>query len=69
MMILIFQCIPAKDHKTDSDRSEDGNDDDPDDWIVDVFFPCGVNIQDSSIHKKKDKRRAKQEPDDAEVFF
>ena len=52
MILFAFKCIPAKDHKADSNGRKYGDDNDPDDGIINVFFTSGINIGDSAADKK-----------------
>ena len=51
MIILPPESIPPKDHQPDRDRGEDGDDDDPDDGVIDVFFPRRINILDGPVYQ------------------
>ena len=68
-MVFIFQGIPTEDHKTDGNRSENGNNDDPDNGIMDLFCLVRVNIENGATNKKENKSGTKNQPDDAKIFF
>ena len=43
-MVFVFHGIPAKDHQANSYRREDGDNDDPDNWIVEVWLIGRINF-------------------------
>ncbi len=60
MVVFSPESIPAKNNQPNCNGGKDGNDDNPDDRVIDVFFPCGVNIGNGTIDKFVNNERSNQ---------
>lgn len=69
MIEFSFKSVPSKDHQADSDGGKNGNYDDPDDRVIDIFFPRRINIGDSAAYQKVNDGWRQQEPDYSQIFF
>lgn len=69
MVVLSPEGIPAEDHQPDGDRGEDGNDDDPDDGVIDVFFACCINIGNGAINKFINNERGYEQKKQSKISF
>lgn len=65
MIIFSFESIPAKNHHPDSDGSENSNDDDPDDRVIDVFFTGWINMNDRPVNQEINNGRRQNQPDNS----
>ena len=65
MLVFAFQGIIAKDHEADGNGGENGDNDDPDDGVVDVFLSGRVNVGDGTLNQEIDDHRAQQQPNNA----
>jgi hypothetical protein len=69
MIILASECIPSKNNQPDRDGCKDGNDNDPDNRIINILFPVYINIAEGTLHQFINNKGGDEEKKEAEVSF